>query len=47
MSEESTKERYIRLEAEPLVAAAAATRLIEKAKQEFLARHYTHVRSKL
>lgn len=45
MSGESEKARYIRLEKESLVAAAAATGLTEKAKQEFLARHYASARS--
>lgn len=46
MPDDSEKERYAQLEAEALAAAAAATGLVEKAKQELLASHYGSVGSK-
>jgi len=47
MPDDSEKERYAQLEAEALAAAAAATELVEKAKQELLTSHYGSVGSKL
>lgn len=40
MSNKSENLRYLRLEADSLAAAAAASGPVEKAKQELLARHY-------
>lgn len=40
MPDESEQARYTRLEKESLATAALATNLSEKAKHEFLARHY-------
>lgn len=40
MPKKPNNERYSKLENEARMAAAGATDLIEKAKQEFLANHY-------
>jgi hypothetical protein len=47
MSEESKRERYIRLETESLAAASVATGVMEKTKHKFLAGHYARAGSKL
>lgn len=47
MPNETEQERYTRLENESRDAAAVATTASQKAKHEFLMRHYTASRSAL